>query len=97
MNLDIVDTITLASVLVTVAFLVRTIYEARREKNEQKNIILKREEDLSDYDKILRSTYGLENAREKNTGTHFEDETIYLNRAKAIRNESALFTWINEC
>ena len=81
MNFDFVIIVTLLSVVVTVVYLIHTILEVRKDKNEDKNLASKREEMMSDYDKILRSPYGLENAREKNTGTHFDDETVYLNRA----------------
>lgn len=96
MNFDFVNIVTLFSVVVTVVFLVYTIFEVRKDKNEHKKLVSKREETMSDYDKVLRSTHGLENARERNTGMHFDDETVYLNRARAIRNDSSLFSWINE-
>ena len=96
MNFDFVNIVTLFSVVVTVVFLVYTIFEVRKDKNEHKKLVSKREETMSDYDKVLRSTHGLENARERNTGMHFDDETVYLNRARAIRKDSFLFSWINE-
>ncbi len=97
MNIDFVNYVTIFTVIVTVVFLVRTILEVRKDKKEQENIVSKSENSMSDYEKILRSTHGLENAREKNRGTHFDDETIYINRAKEIRESSSLFNWINEC
>lgn len=96
MNFDFVNIVTLFSAVVTVVFLVYTIFEVRKDKNEHKKLVSKREETMSDYDKVLRSTHGLENARERNTGMHFDDETVYLNRARAIREDSSLFSWINE-
>lgn len=96
MNFDFVNIVTLFSAVVTVVFLIYTIFEVRKDKNEHKKLVSKREETMSDYDKVLRSTHGLENARERNTGMHFDDETVYLNRARAIREDSSLFSWINE-
>lgn len=96
-NVDFITFVTILSVIITIAFIVTTILEIYKDKKEQKNLIIKRQEMLSDYDKIIHSTYGVENAREKNKGVHFDNESIYLNRAKAIREDSSLFSWINEC
>jgi len=97
MNIDFVNYVTIFTVIITVVFLVRTILEVRKDKKEQENIASKAEDSMSDYDRILQSTHDLENAREKNRGTHFDDETIYINRAKEIRESSLFFNWINEC
>lgn len=97
MNIELINFLTILSVIIALIFLVNTILEAHKNKKEQEDLIVKRREMLSDYDKIIHSTYGVENAREKNKGVHFDDEIVYLNRAKAIREDSSLFSWINEC
>ena len=97
MNFDFVNIVTILSAVITVLCFIRVVYEVHKEKNEQKSLMSRKEEYMSDYDKILKSTYGLEKAREKNTGKHFDDETVYLNRAEEIRSGSPLFCWINEC
>lgn len=96
MNFDFVNIVTFLSVVVTALYFIHTVYETRKNENKRKNLKLRREEEMSDYEKILRSTYGLEEAREKNKGMHFDDETVYLNRAEVIRMESPLFSWINQ-
>ena len=97
MNIDIVDIVTIMSVIITMTFLVLTILGAQKEKYKKNNggsVISKKE--LSDYQKILHATYGIEKEREKNNGKDFEDESIYLNRAEAIRLSSSFFMWVNE-
>lgn len=96
MNIDYVNLITIFSVIITVIFLVRTIWEVRKDKKEQEKRVINIKNSMTDYEKILHSTHGLENAREKNKGTHFDNEEVYLNRAKDIRESSSLFDWINE-
>lgn len=96
MSTDFINIATIITVVVTVIFLISTIMDARKSKKEQDSMASKAHDNMTDYDKILRSTHWLENAREKNSGTHFEDESIYLNKAKEIRTSSPLFNWINE-
>lgn len=97
MNLDFVNIITALSVVVAIGFLVLTIYETRKERKRTELLSSKIKEEMNDYAKILQATRGIETAREKNKGIHFDDETVYLNRARAIRKDSSLFSWINEC
>ena len=97
MNLDFVNIITALSVVVAIGVVVLTIYETRKERKRTELLSSKIKEEMNDYAKILQATRGIETAREKNKGIHFDDETVYLNRARAIRKDSSLFSWINEC
>lgn len=97
MNLDFVNIITALSVVVAIGFLVLTIYETRKERKRTELLSSKIKEEMNDYAKILQATHGIETAREKNKGIHFENENVYLNRADEIRKTSSLFSWINEC
>lgn len=97
MNFDptyIINIIAVVSTVITVAILWNTI---RDERNTKKDLRLKKTQadtDMSDYEQILRATHEIESEREKNQGTHFENENIYLNRAKIIREKSAFFSWV---
>lgn len=97
MNFDltyIIDIIAIVSSIVSFAILWNTIRDVR---NTKKNLRLKKtqtEINLSDYDQILRATHEIETERQRNQGSHFEDETVYLNRAKLIREKSAFFSWV---
>lgn len=96
-NIDIINVVTIMSVIITMTFLIHTvlgIYREKRKKKYEESIMSKKE--LTDYQKILHATYGIEKEREKNNGRHFEDEAIYLNRAEEIRLSSSFFTWVNE-
>lgn len=98
MNFDptyIIDIIAVVSTIITVAILWSTIRDVRN--NTKKDLRLKKtqaEIDLSDYDQIIRATHEIETERQRNQGAHFEDETVYLNRAKLIREKSAFFSWV---
>lgn len=96
MNVDFVNIVTIMAVVITAVCLVRTILEVRAEKRESAVMKAKLAKEMTDYEKILRATYGIEKEREKNQGKHFEDESVYLNRAKNIRESSPFFTWVNE-
>ena len=88
MNFDptyIIDIIAVVSTIITVAILWSTIRDVRN--NTKKDLRLKKtqaEIDLSDYDQIIRATHEIETER----------ETVYLNRAKLIREKSAFFSWV---
>ena len=79
MNFDltyIIDIIAIVSSIVSVAILWNTIRDVR---NTKKNLRLKKaqtEINLSDYDQILRATHEIETERQRNQGSHFEDETV---------------------
>lgn len=51
---------------------------------------------IDEYNKILNATYWLEHERQRNQGEHFDDETIYLNRAQTIRTKTSFFSFVNE-
>lgn len=50
----------------------------------------------AEYEGILRATYWLENERQKNQGEHFDDESVYLNRAQTIRRSTSFFSLVNK-
>lgn len=97
MNFDptyIIDIIAVVSAIITVAILWSTVREVR---NTNKNLHLKKTQsdiNLSDYDQILRSTHKIETVQRRSQSAHFEDDAIYLNRAKLIRKKSAFFSWV---
>lgn len=94
MNFDLIDIFSLFATIVTIGLVWNTIRENRRCKKEiesRKNGI---EVIMSDYDRILASTRELEFEREKNSGEHFDDENIYLNRAQEIRQSTPFFQWV---
>lgn len=95
MSLDFVNIATIFAAAITAVFIIHTIYEAHKENKQKRKLTSQMKEEMTDYDKILQATYGLENAREKNKGVHL-DEEVYLNRANEIRKASPLFKWINE-
>lgn len=95
MNFDIVNIVTVIAVIGTLVFLIqaiRTTYAQHQKSAAQ----VEPKETMTDYEKILHATHSIEKAREKNQGNHFEDESVYLNRAAAIRESSSFFVWVNE-
>lgn len=96
MNIDFVNVITVITALITICILIHTIISAKAEKRELSKSRIICQKEMSDYGKILHSTHWLEKEREKNQGEHFEDETVYLNRAKDIRKSSQFFSWVNK-
>ncbi len=93
MTFNFINIITVLSIAVTIFYLIITIRGARKEKRTD-TVSTPESLKLSDYDKILKSTHWVENERERNQGEHFDDETVYLNRAKEIRESSPFFTWV---
>ena len=88
MNFDptyIIDIIAVVSTIITVAILWSTIRDVRN--NTKKDLRLKKTQAEIDLSEI-------ETERQRNQGAHFEDETVYLNRAKLIREKSAFFSWV---
>lgn len=97
MNFDptyIINIIAVVSTVITVAILWNTIRDVRNTKKDLRLKKTQADTDMSDYEQILRATHEIESEREKNQGTHFENENIYLNRAKIIREKSAFFSWV---
>lgn len=89
-----INIIATVSIVITVAILLRTIQDVRTAKKDLQMKETQAKADLSAYEQILRATHKLETEREKNQGTHFDDESVYLNRAKLIREKSAFFSWV---
>lgn len=86
--------IAILSIIITSWFAIRTIRESRASEkgaqtsgNDQKAI-------SDGYNDILKVTHDLEFNREKNSGEHFEDESVYLHRANQIRINSPFFSWV---
>lgn len=96
MNFDIVNLLVIVSCLIALVPLYKfgkdiIYFRKQRINNENKKLI-----DDSEYKKILRATYWLENERQRNTGEHFEDESIFINRAEVIRTSTSFFSFLNE-
>lgn len=92
MTFDFVNIITFVSILLATIALLSTFRQAKREKNSKENESMKVDSD--EYAEILRSTHWLETEREKNSGEHFSDETVYLRRANVMRKTTAFFDWV---
>lgn len=97
MNFDLTDIMTVFTVIsciITLALVIRTAADARARNRRKRETTLQMLDELSDYERIIRITHDLENERQRNSGEHFEDESVYLNRAKLIRESSSFFQWI---
>ena len=77
---------------------VKVIKDIRAFRKQQSPVInvIPGENLNSEYQKILDSTYWLEHERQSNQGEHFEDESVYLNRAQTIRENTSFFSLVNE-
>lgn len=94
MNNLIINIITAVITLVTLGIALHTYLNVAKEKKAPRQSTISKENEKEYYDEIVRITRSLEIEREKNTGEHFEDETVYLNRAKLIRETSPFFSWV---
>lgn len=97
MNFDLTDIMTVFTVIscvITLVLVLKTAADVRARNRHKREITIQRQDDLSEYDRIIRITHDLENERQRNSGEHFEDESVYLNRAKLIRESSSFFQWI---
>lgn len=92
---NITTIIAIGSIIITAILAYNTIRESRSEKDKSKTVIDNLKNQTDDYEDILEATRQLEFEREKNKGQHFEDESVYLNRANQIRINSSFFSWVN--
>lgn len=95
MSFDIINILTLLAGALIAYTLCMIIRDKRMSKLKTSISSQKVEEALSDYDKIVRRTAGIERERQKNTGQHHDDESFYLNRAEVIRSKTNFFTFVN--
>ncbi len=95
MNFDIVNILAVISAVASVVIFIKMTrdYVARRTLRTNKKI--KQTAEGSEYQGILDATYWLEHERQKNQGEHFDDETVYLNRAHTIRTKTSFFSMVN--
>ena len=91
---NIMTVFSIISCIVTALLILRTVHDTRKQKKDIKNTATYMEKEMSDYDRIVMMTHALETERQRNRGVHFEDESVYLNRAKRIREHSPFFHWI---
>ena len=93
MNFDIINVVTVIATIIAVviSFVMAKDIISTRKPIEKPNISTK---DL-EYKMITDVTKCLEFEREKNNGKHFDDENVYLERAKKIRENSPFFTYVN--
>lgn len=97
MNFDFVDFLAVLSCTISAVFAVRMIKDIISVRKQQRIALYQQnQEKMSEYKKILIATYWLEHERQKNKGEHFDDETIYLNRAQTIRTKTSFFSFVNE-
>ncbi len=97
MNFDFVDFIAVVSFIAAIVIIYKIVTDYMSLR-KQINVVGKSVDDngKSEYAKILDATYWLEHERQKNQGEHFEDESVYLNRAQVIRTETCFFSLVNE-
>lgn len=93
MNFDIINVVSVIATIIAVVITIVMIKDVRngRKPIGKPNISTK---DL-EYKKITDITKPLEFERERNKGEHFDDESVYLERAKKIRENSPFFTYVN--
>jgi len=96
MKFDLVNILALLSLVATLIIIYNLVRDYITEKKRISDIG-KQTNDIeeSEYKKILNATYWLEHERQRNQGEHFEDESIYLNRAQTIRTKTSFFSLIN--
>lgn len=98
MSFDIVNILAAVSCVVAIVFSYKMVTDIIATKKQLMKVVdkgvLASEE--SEYKKILEATHWLEHERQRNKGEHFEDETIYLNRAQTIRTSTVFFSLVND-
>lgn len=98
MNFDIINVLAFISSLVIIYMVIKMTKDmlAFKRQHSSVNRIDQGDATKSEYNQILKSTYWLEHERQTNMGEHFEDESVYLNRAQTIRNNTSFFSLVNE-
>lgn len=98
MSLDIVNIFAVISCVVVLVFSYKIVIDITSYRRNRIKIASKgsRTSEKSEYKKILEATHWLEHERQRNKGEHFEDESVYLNRAQSIRTSTSFFSFINE-
>ena len=98
MSFDIVNILAVISCIVAIVLSYKMLKDIFAAKVHRMNVVDKDNSEIekSEYKKILDATYWLEHERQRNQGEHFEDESVYLNRAQAIRTSTAFFSLVNE-
>ncbi len=83
--------------LVAIFFIIGKMWRDSAVKKNKKNTadpeVINQE--MTGYKKILAATHWLENERQRNTGEHYEDEVVYLNRAQTIKDKTPFFSFVN--
>lgn len=95
MNFDTLNILTIISCILIVYTVFMMFRDKRVTKLKVDMTSQKVEEALSDYDKVVKRTAGIERERQKNTGQHHDDESFYLNRAEVIRSKTNFFSFVN--
>lgn len=97
MSFDIVDFLSVLACTISSVFAFKMIKDIISVRKQQRSVLYQQNpEEKSEYNKILSATYWLEHERQRNQGEHFDDETIYLNRAQTIRTKTSFFSFVNE-
>ncbi|MCQ2343577.1 MAG: hypothetical protein MJ002_01485 [Paludibacteraceae bacterium] len=95
MSFDSVNIITFVTLTVSLVYFARTGYLYIRKKKTNENLDGNSVCQDDHYKRILDSTHFVETERQMNKGEHFDDETVYLNRANNIRLNTDFFDWVN--
>lgn len=98
MSFDIVNILAIISCVFAIVLLYKMVTDITTARRHRMKVIDKSilTSEKSEYKKILDATFWLEHERQRNQGEHYEDETIYLNRAQAIRTSTAFFSLVND-
>ena len=98
MSFNIVNILAVISCIVAIVLSYKMVKDIFTAKVHRENVVNKDNSEIekSEYKKILDATYWLEHERQRNQGEHFEDESVYLNRAQAIRTSTAFFSLVND-
>ena len=96
MSFDIVNILAVISAILSVVIFWKMTRDYVALKAQNTDIKTNQVVADSDYKEILDATYWLEHERQRNQGEHFDDETVYLNRAQTIRTKTSFFSLVNQ-
>lgn len=96
MSFDVVNILAVLSAVASVVICYKMIRDYIAHRTQHADGENKPMAGQSEYKDILAATYWLEHERQKNQGEHFDDETVYLNRAQTIRTKTSFFSLINQ-
>ncbi len=91
----IINIISLFSVLISIYSvwaIVRLIKRNRMSKKHNETLLHGNDDE---YSRIVANTHRIESSRQPNTGIHYDDESIYIERGKIIKDKTVFFKLVN--